>query len=473
MVTRSKKLLPLAACFLAVNLFSQTITLKTVERNPKRITPNSAKEIFSFHNLIKDSVASVVNISAKKHINRTNNIPSEMLNDPIMRKFFGEEFGNAFNQNRIHRSLGSGVVLSKDGYIVTNNHVVDNADEVIVTISGDKNEYPAKVIGKDADSDLAVIKIDVKNLTPITFAHSSDLKIGDIIFAIGNPFGIGESISQGIISALNKNRVGINRYENFIQTDASINPGNSGGALVDSRGALIGINSAIITRSGGNDGIGFAIPVDMVKNVVTKLIEDGKVTRGYLGVIIGDISVDLQKVYNKKEGALILDVEKDTPAEKYGLKRGDLIYKINDSEIKDRVDLQNIVGAFKPKQKIVLQIERDKKNISLVIILGDRSSEIVASNGTVLGGLSLAQIDENISLKYRLPRNFSGVMIKDVQPKGVAEKVGFQPGDVILQIEDIEIKTLKDINVALTKYDKANKRVYVNRYGQTILFVIQ
>jgi serine protease Do len=284
-----------------------------------------------------------------------------MLNDPILRKFFGEDFDNLFNENRIQRSLGSGVIVSKDGYIVTNNHVIDNADEIIVTLSGEKIEYPAKVIGKDADSDLAVIKIDAKNLNPITFAYSSDLRIGDVIFAIGNPFGIGESISQGIISALNKNRVGINRYENFIQTDASINPGNSGGALVDSRGALIGLNSAILSRSGGNDGIGFAIPVDMVKSVVTKLIEDGKVTRGYLGVIIDDLSPELQKVYTKQEGALVLDVEKDTPADKYGLKRGDLIYKINDAFIKDRVDLQNVVGAFKPKQKIVLEVERNKR----------------------------------------------------------------------------------------------------------------
>lgn len=473
MFTQSKKILLLATCFLAVNLFSQTITFNTLEKNPQRVVPNTSQQIFSFHDLIKDSVNSVVNISAKKHVNRTSNIPSQMLNDPFFKKFFGEEFGNLFNENRIQRSLGSGVVVSKDGYIVTNNHVIDNADEVIVTLSGDKNEYTAKVIGKDADSDLAVIKIEAKNLKPIAFAHSSDLRIGDVIFAIGNPFGIGESISQGIISALNKNKVGINRYENFIQTDASINPGNSGGALVDSRGALIGINSAIISRSGGNDGIGFAIPVDMVKNVVTKLIEDGKVTRGYLGVIIDDLSADLQKVYNKKEGALVLDVEKDTPAEKYGLKRGDLIYKINDTIIKDRIDLQNLVGAFKPKQKIVLEIERNKKDMTLVIVLGDRSTLITSNQTAVLGGLKLAQIDDTIIQQYRLPRNFDGVMIKDVEPKSVAEKVGFQAGDVIIQIEDMEIKKLSDVQSALKKYEKINKRIYVNRFGQTLLFVIQ
>lgn len=474
MFTQSKKLLLFSTCFLAVNLFSETITFNTIEKNPQRVVPNNSQQIFSFHDLIKDSVNSVVNIAAKKHVTRTSNIPSQMLNDPFLRKFFGEEFDNLFNENRIQRSLGSGVVISKDGYIVTNNHVIDNSDEIIVTLSGDKTEYPAKVIGKDADSDLAVIKIEAKNLSPIVFAHSSDLRIGDVIFAIGNPFGIGESISQGIISALNKNRVGINRYENFIQTDASINPGNSGGALVDSRGALIGINSAIISRSGGNDGIGFAIPVDMVKNVVTKLIEDGKVTRGYLGVIIDDLSPDLQKIYNKKEGALVLDVEKDTPADKYGLKRGDLIYKINDALIKDRVDLQNVVGAFKPKQKIVLEIERNKKDMTVVIVLADRTTLVeVGNTKSVLGGLKLIQIDETISQQFRLPRNYDGVMIKDVEPKSMAERVGFQAGDVIIQIEDVEIKKLSDVQNAIKKYENASKRVYVNRFGQTILFVIK
>jgi serine protease Do len=368
--------------------------------------------------------------------------------------------------------LGSGVVISKDGYIITNNHVVDSADEIIVTISGDKNEYSAEVIGKDMDSDLAVIKIEAKNLKPIQFAHSSDLKIGDIIFAIGNPFGIGESVSQGIISALNKNRVGINRYENFIQTDASINPGNSGGALVDSRGALIGINTAIISRSGGNDGIGFAIPVDMVKNVVKKLIEDGKVIRGYLGVVIEDLTPQLEKVYNKKAGAVVLDVEKDTPAEKYGLKRGDLIYSINNQAVKDRVDLQNIIGGFKPKQKVVMQIERDKKDLTLTVVLGDRQVLSEKITQSVLGGLKLAAIDDTIVQQFRLPANTKGAIVQDVEPKSNAEKIGFQAGDVIIQIENKEITSINDVQLALKEYENKTKRIYVNRYGQTIIFVV-
>ena len=373
---------------------------------------------------------------------------------------------------------GSGVILSNDGYIVTNNHVIENADEITVTIGDDTTEYNGKLIGRDADSDMAVIKIETeKTLTPIKIGDSNSLKVGDLIFAIGNPFGIGSTVTQGIISALNKNKVGINRYENYIQTDASINPGNSGGALVDSRGALIGINTAIISKSGGNNGIGFAIPIAMVQDVVTKLVADGKVTRGYLGVAIGDVDNELAKVYKRKEGALILDISADTPASKYGLKRGDLIYAINGKAVKDRTSLQNTIASFKPEEKIVLQVERDRKDIDLNIVLGDRTSSLAEvqtdSSVPVLGGLKLSLIDAENQKKFRLPTEITGILISDVEPKSQAEESGFQSGDVIIQIEDIEIKTFANIDAALKKYKEKYKRVYVNRYGQTILFVTQ
>jgi serine protease Do len=360
---------------------------------------------------------------------------------------------------------------------VTNNHVIENADEITVTIGDETTEYNGKLIGRDADSDMAVIKIETnKTLTPIKMGDSNNLLVGDVIFAIGNPFGIGSTVTQGIISALNKNKVGINRYENYIQTDASINPGNSGGALVDSRGALIGINTAIISKSGGNNGIGFAIPIAMVKDVVTKLIADGKVTRGYLGVVIGDIDNELLKVYVRKEGALVLDISADTPAFKYGLKRGDLIYAINSKSVKDRTSLQNIIASFKPDEKVTLQVERDAKDIEVSIVLGDRTSSLetsVDSSIPVLGGLKLSIIDSETQKQFRLPSEISGILISDVEPKSKAEKSGFQAGDVIIQIEDIEIKNFANIEVALKKHNKKYKRVYVNRYGQTILFVIQ
>ena len=471
-----KKKLLLASTLIASQLFAESINFNMVEKNPTRVAPNTTSQILSFNDSIKNSMNSIVNISAKRHVEAgVNNLPLQMFNDPFFQRFFGDQFGNQFKQNRVQRSLGSGVIVSKNGYIVTNNHVIENAEEITVTIGNDTTEYNAKLIGKDSDSDLAVIKIEAKNLKPVKLGHSSSLKLGDVIFAIGNPFGIGSTVTQGIISALNKNKVGINRYENYIQTDASINPGNSGGALVDSRGALIGINTAILSKSGGNNGIGFAIPVDMVKDVVKKLVADGKVTRGYLGVAISDLDKSLQKVYNRKKGALVLDVSVDTPAQKYGIKRGDLIYAINGKKITDRTSLQNVVASFKPNQKVVIELERNKKDMKLDIVLGNRDAlnQVQSKNGKVLGGLRLSNIDDNIRKQFRLPANAKGILITDVEPKSKAEKTGFQPGDIIIQIEDVEVKTFTDVETALRKYNKSHKRVYVNRYGQTILFVIK
>ncbi|WP_121628106.1 Do family serine endopeptidase [Poseidonibacter antarcticus] len=471
-----KKKLLFASTLIASQLFAESINFNMIDKNPTRVAPNTNNQILSFNGAIKKSMKSIVNISTKRHINSSNeNLPQQIFKDPFFKRFFGDQFGNQFKQNRVQRSLGSGVIIAKNGYIVTNNHVIDNAEEITVTIGNDTKEYNAKLIGKDSDSDLAVIKIDSTNLTPIKFGHSKELEVADVIFAIGNPFGIGSAVTQGIISALNKNKVGLNRYENYIQTDASINPGNSGGALVDSRGALIGINTAIISKSGGNNGIGFAIPVAMVKDVVKKLISDGKVTRGYLGVAISDLDAEMSKVYNHKKGALVLDVSEGTPAFKFGVKRGDLIYAINDKTIRDRTDLQNIVASFKPNEKIVLSIERDKKNIELKIVLGNRTTlvQIQANNGRVLSGLKVTTIDTNTQKQFRLAPDTKGVLISDVEPKSRAEKVGFQPGDIIIQIEDIEINNFQNLEASLTKYKNKHKRVYVNRYGQTILFVIK
>ena len=462
---------------LASSLFAKNIEFEEMDKNPNRIIPNSSSEILSFNSSIKSSINSIVNISAKKSVSSNlDNLPMQMFDDPFFRKFFGEEFTNQFKQNRVQRSLGSGVIVTKDGYIVTNNHVVENADEISVTIGEDPTEYSAKLIGKDSDSDIAVIKIDSsKTLNPIKLGDSSSLLIGDVTFAIGNPFGVGNTVTMGIISALNKDKVGINKYENYIQTDASINPGNSGGALVDSRGALIGINTAILSKSGGNDGIGFAIPVDMVKDVVSKLVSDGKVVRGYLGVAIAELEKDSKLVYKRSEGAVVLDISSDTPAAKYGLKRGDLIYSINGKAIKDRNSLQNTIASFKPNEKIVLGVERDGKDINIDIILADRSSlaGIQGEANNFFAGLKLNNLTNEIIKKYRLSSDSSGVLITDVEPKSKAEKAGFLAGDIIVQIEDIEIKNLSNIETALKKYSEKHKRVYVNRYGQTILFIIQ
>ena len=466
----------LIATLIASNLFANSIDFNMAKVETQRIAPNNQDQILSFSNSVKEPMQSVVNIAAKRTVSsNAGNIPFQMFNDPFLKRFFGDQFNEQFKQNRIQRSLGSGVIISKDGYIVTNNHVVENADEITITIGNSPKEYNARLIGKDSDSDLAVIKIEGTNYNPIKIGYSDSLQVGDLIFAIGNPFGIGSTVTQGIISALNKDDVGINRYENFIQTDASINPGNSGGALVDSRGALIGINSAIITKSGGNNGIGFAIPVAMVKDVVKKLIADGKVTRGYLGVVIGELKPNLAKMYEHKKGALILDVAKDTPAAKHGLKRGDLIYSINNINIKSRKDLQNIIASFKPEETININLERDKKDMKIKITLGNRAGLVTseANNGKFLGGLLLSEINANMIKRFRLSSNVTGVLITAVEPDSEAEKVGFQPGDVIIQIEEIEVKSFSDMQQAIRKYNKKDKRIYINRYGQTILLAIK
>jgi len=474
----NKKLL-LILILAVSSLFAKSINFEEMDKNPERVVPHSVNQVLSFNNSLKSSINAIVNVSTKRNINTNmNNLPLQMFDDPFFKRFFGEDFSNQFNQSRVQRTLGSGVIVTQDGYIVTNNHVVENAEEISITIGDDPTEYSAKLIGKDKDSDIAVIKIETdKKLNPIKLGDSSTLLIGDVTFAIGNPFGVGNTVTMGIISALNKNKVGINKYENYIQTDASINPGNSGGALIDSRGALIGINTAILSKSGGNEGIGFAIPVEMVKDVVSKLVIDGKVVRGYLGVIIADLNNDLKQkqIYKRKEGAIILDISSDSPAFKYGLKRGDLIYKINGKTIKDSTALQNAVASFKPNEKIKVELERDKKDIVLDIVLADSSTilEEKSYNQTILGGLTVSTINNEIINQYRLPLDISGILITSVEPKSNAEKTGFQAGDVIVQIEDIEIKNFANIQTALKRYNNEQKRVYVNRYGQIIMFVIK
>lgn len=461
---------------LSTLLLSKSIEFEEMDKNPNRVAPNSQSEILSFNSSINSSLNSVVNISTKRSVNAASNVPFQMLDDPFFRKFFGDDFSNQFKPNQVQRSLGSGVIVTKDGYIITNNHVIENAEEISVTIANDPMEYSATLIGRDKDSDIAVIKIDTKkSLTPIKLGDSSTLLVGDVTFAIGDPFGVGTTVTMGIISALNKNKVGINKYENYIQTDASINPGNSGGALVDSRGALIGINTAILSKSGGNDGIGFAIPVDMVRDVVTKLVTDGKVVRGYLGVMIADLDKDAQQVYKRKEGAIILDISADTPAAQYGLKRGDLIYSIDDKVIKDRTTLQNVIASFKPNEKVVFGVERDRKDLKIEVVLGDRSTieGVSSSDRKIFDGLKVSTINADMIKKYRLSSDINGMLITEVEPKSKAEKVGFLAGDIIIQIEDIEIKNFENIQTALKKYKNDYKRVYVNRYGQTLMLVTQ
>ena len=447
----------------ALTLFGGTINITNMPDNPKRLDASSKNTIISYYNSIKDAKQSVVNISTTKTVNQNNQL-NQMLNNPLFKDFFGNRFQNSQPAKRKAHSLGSGVIISTDGYIVTNNHVVEGADEVIVTLMNDTKEYTAKVIGQDPKTDLAVIKIDAKKLKAIQFGNSNTVLEGDVVFAIGNPFGVGESVTQGIISALNKSGMGLNQYENFIQTDASINPGNSGGALVDSRGALIGINSAILSRSGGNNGIGFAIPSQMVKNVATLLIKDGKIDRGYIGVSISDLTSDLKEIYTNKHGALVLNVEGHSPAAKAGIKRGDLIIKVDDKDVKDANGLKNLIGNKTPGKTVKVEFERNAKIKSTDIVLANMDKSFNSStNSPYIKGLTLEELTDKVRLKYQIPNNITGVLVSGVKAESSADKLGFMPGDIIVQINQSGIENFNDLKKALNNRHK--KVVYINRNG--------
>ena len=447
--------------------FAASINFNEANSKFDRVNPAfNGDVVLSFQSSLSEAKKAVVNISTTKTLKSAQHPMSELFDDPFFKQFFGFGFDMP-QRERKSSSLGSGVIISNDGYIVTNNHVVENADEVLVTLLDNDKEYKAKIIGTDSKTDLAIIKIEEKNLSAIKFANSNDLMEGDIVFAIGNPFGVGGTITQGIISALNKNNIGLNQYENFIQTDASINPGNSGGALVDSRGALIGINSAILSRSGGNNGIGFAIPSNMVKDVAQKLISDGKIERGYIGVMIGDLTKEQKEIYKNTEGALVVSVEKDLPADKAGLKRGDLITKIDGKTIKNSNELKNLIGSMPPNKTIEVEFERDKSmktaKIKLDSMASDDKSGSSVSGSKSIDGLKLSNLNEELRQKYRLDSDFSGVLVTGVEDDSKAEEFGFKVGDVIIQVGQKDVKNIEDFNKLVKDYKGQKTLVWVIR----------
>lgn len=448
----------------------EPVFLQAPKESLTRIIPNST-QITSFNDILQEPMNAVVNISVKTKV--ANSQLQMMLNDPLFRQFFGQRYG-AIPKEKIEKGLGSGVVITKNGLIVTNNHVIDGADEIKVTLPNNKKEYIAKIIGADKGTDLAVIKIEAQNLNPIKMANIQDVKVGDVVFAIGNPFGVGETVTQGIVSALNKNGLGINQYENFIQTDASINPGNSGGALVDSRGYLIGINSAIFSKGGGNDGIGFTIPVDMVQNIVTQIVKDGKVSRGYIGISLSRLDDKesqtylSEQVYLSNKGAVVSDIEDNSPASKSDLRKGDIIIAINGIPVDSPSTIQRIIGDKKPNEQITISIVRYKISKTITLTLGDKTKSI-AQSAIEIKGLKLGAITSQVQEKLGLMSK-KGAIITDIDPTSNAANAGFQRGDIIVQIENTPITSPNDAKKILSSNYK--QRVYVNRQGVIGIIVI-
>ena len=386
--------------------------------------------------------------------------------DDFFRRFFGDQAPGQGRMTPHHNSpaprqegIGSGVIATKDGYILTNNHVVDGAEEVKVALQ-DGREFTAKVVGRDPKTDIAVIKIDAKDLPAVSMADSGKVEVGDVVLAVGNPFGIGQTVTKGIVSATGRGgNLGLD-YEDFIQTDAAINPGNSGGALVDAEGRLIGINTAILSHSGGNQGIGFAVPVNLARSVMTSLINDGHVTRGYLGVMIQDVTPALAKEFKLKDnqGALVGDVTADSPAEKAGFKDGDIVVEYNGKKVTDSRHFKLEVGMTPPGESVEVKILRDGTPKTLEVTVKELpGTEKLAKNdqgkgddnGT-LNGVTVGDLDHNARQQFEIPQNIKGAVVTDIDQNSAAAEAGLRPGDVIQEINRKPVKTA-DEAVRLTE----------------------
>jgi serine protease Do len=396
--------------------------------------------------------------------------------DPFFRQFFGDMFPQ-FNIPREQRqhALGSGVIVSPEGYIVTNNHVVAKATEIQVLLS-DKRTFKGKVVGADPQTDVAVIKIEASGLPSAPFGDSDQLKVGDTVLAFGNPFGQWFTVTRGIVSALGRSGMGIEGFENFIQTDAAINPGNSGGALVSVRGQVVGINTAILSGNsgpggeGGSVGIGFAIPSNMAKHVMEDLVKTGKVTRGYLGIEIRSLDEGLAKQFKVPDtaGALVEDVSAGSPAEKAGIKNGDVIRKINGQVVEDSGQLTAMTTNLNPGAEATLEILRDGQPMTIKVTLGERPTNLSAQGGPgavqegVLRGITVQNLTPSIREQLGLPENVTGVVITQLDPNSPAAQQGLQSGDVIQSIKHQPVHSVTDFN-----------RLAAQAKGQTLLRIIR
>jgi serine protease Do len=427
----------------------------------------------SFAPIVKEVAPAVVKIETTTALKNTSiqNFPG--FEDPFWKHFFGDQFGQSIPQRpsgpQMEHGLGSGVIVTKDGYILTNNHVVDGAKDVKVTLQ-DGREFTAKVIGRDPKSDIAVVKInDPKDLPMLRMADSEQVQVGDVVLAVGNPFGVGQTVTQGIVSAKDRGNMGIEDYEDFIHTDAAINPGNSGGALVDIDGRLIGINTAILSRSGGSQGVGFAIPSNLARNVMQSLISYGHVTRGYLGVMIQNVTPALEKEFHLKgsSGALVGDVVAGGPADKAGLKPGDVLMEFNGKKVTDSRHLQLAVAETKPGTTVPVEILRDGNKKTLNVTVKELSGpEHLAKategkeNGTgTLNGVAVGDLNPQTRDQLNVPKDIQGAVVTEVEPNSPAAEAGLKSGDVIEEINRHPVKNANDAVRLTQKSD--NKRTLV------------
>jgi serine protease Do len=435
-------------------------------------------DAMGFAPMLQPLLPAVVSITSSRVVK----VPqSPFFNDPFFQQFFGGQAPRGPQQQR-ERGLGSGVIVSPDGYILTNNHVIDKATDIKVILQ-DKRQFTGKVIGADPKTDVAVVKIDATGLPTIPLGDSSKIRVGDYAFAIGNPFGVGETATMGIISATGRNGLDIEDYEDFIQTDAAINPGNSGGALLNARGELIGINTAILSGgSGGNQGIGFAIPINMARHVMDEILKHGKVVRGYIGVGIQEVTPDLAKAFNvpAEKGALVGNVAPDSPGAKAGLQRGDVITELNGQPIQGPNDLRLQVGTMAPGTTVHLKVNRSGQARDVTLTLGEApagkgagGANENAEENSAMRGVQVDELTPSVRQQLGLGSDVKGVVVTQVPDGSPAQDAGLQRGDVIEQVNRQEVNSVSDYDRFISKAGKQAIVLLVDRGGNTTFIVVQ
>jgi serine protease Do len=433
----------------------------TVDETPVQRQNNEGQMVTSFSGVVKKVSPSVVKVYTTFKTPDGQMMEGNPFGDDFLRRFFGDRF-NGNGRDGMRRmpmpkqtGVGSGVVVTKDGYILTNNHVVENADEVKVQFGENGDEFTAKVVGTDPKSDIAVLKIDArdKSFPAVTAADSEKLEVGDVVLAVGNPFGIGQTVTMGIVSATGRATLGL-EYEDFIQTDAAINMGNSGGALVDAQGRLVGINTAILSRTGGNQGIGFAVPVNLARYVMENIIENGRVIRGYMGVNIQDVTPGLAEKFELKErtGALVAEVTPDSPAEEAGLKTGDVIIELDGKPVRDSRHLKLQTAQIAPGREVPVKVSRDGNVKELEVKLKEFPQDKMLARGKtspsqsddVTDGITVDDLSAQARQEFNIPAKVKGALVTDVEPNSPAAEAGLQPGDVILEINRKAVRNSED-----------------------------
>jgi serine protease Do len=441
----------------------------------------------TFVDIAKAVKPAVVNIYATKTGRAEGSHGATPFDDPFFRRFFGDEFFKRFDQQpkeRKERGLGSGVIVESNGLIITNNHVVGKADEIRVTLS-DKREFKAKLIGTDPKTDVAVVRIDATALPTVAWADSDRLEVGEFVLAIGNPFGLTQTVTLGIVSALGR-AAGIAEYEDFIQTDAAINPGNSGGALVNVRGELVGINTAIFSQSGGNMGIGFAVPSNMAQSIMAQLVQSGKVVRGWLGVSIQELTPELASQFGvgNTKGVLVSDVMDDSPAKKAGFERADVITEFDGKSMDSPTHLRNAVAQTPVGKKVTVKIIRDKKPKTIDLTIAEQpksmtqagaeeSGEAAQPTG-VLSDLEVRDLNEELANRYGAKSGERGVVVVRVKSGSTAEELGVREGDLIMEVNRQAVTSLKAYERIAAKLPKDQPvLLLLKRQGRTIYLTLR